>query len=403
MALQDLTPQLRTRLSRMERAVGWFVIIAAAALLFGFGYYVYNMAQRKGWFTPKFTYQTGLNNVAGLKEGNSVMLMGKEVGEITKIIPNAPDAYFGMTVYFTVRKPHYGYIWDDSKVKVSSGFIGNRYLEITKGQAGMPSIQEDTNNVPQAFLRQKMIQAARQQVVISLAKSAPNLEHADPYEYRSRLTEELKQIVNQDRAAFYTNLTEIYWLNPQESPALNERLEIVANQIEEALPNILNLTNQLTAVLSNSAILTANLSEVVVNARPAVSNLALVTAQLNQPGALGEWLLPTNINQKLDSVLDGADSTLNTANTNLAALAQSLYESLENLSNLTSNLNGQVQANTNLLSQVSKTIVDADNLMQGLKRHWFLRSAFKEDKKSGSEKSPAPAQPMLSPKEKSRR
>jgi hypothetical protein len=130
MALQDLTPQLRTRLSRMERAVGWFVIIATALLIFGFGYYIYNMAQRKGWFTTKFKYQTGVNNAAGLKEGNNVMLMGKPVGHITKIDPNAPDEYYGMTVYFTVLKPYYGYIWDDSKVKITSDFLGNRVLEI---------------------------------------------------------------------------------------------------------------------------------------------------------------------------------------------------------------------------------------------------------------------------------
>jgi hypothetical protein len=48
MALQDLTPQLRTRLSRMERAVGWFVVLATALLFFGFGYYVYETANRKG-------------------------------------------------------------------------------------------------------------------------------------------------------------------------------------------------------------------------------------------------------------------------------------------------------------------------------------------------------------------
>ena len=32
MALNDLTPQLRTRLSRVERAVGWFVLLALALL-----------------------------------------------------------------------------------------------------------------------------------------------------------------------------------------------------------------------------------------------------------------------------------------------------------------------------------------------------------------------------------
>ena len=35
----------------MERAVGWFVILATVLLLFGFGYYVFKTAQRKGWFT----------------------------------------------------------------------------------------------------------------------------------------------------------------------------------------------------------------------------------------------------------------------------------------------------------------------------------------------------------------
>jgi hypothetical protein len=51
MGLQDLTPQLRTRLNRMERAVGWFVFLATALLIFGFGYYIYKTAQSKGWFT----------------------------------------------------------------------------------------------------------------------------------------------------------------------------------------------------------------------------------------------------------------------------------------------------------------------------------------------------------------
>ena len=53
MALQDLTPQLRTRLNRMEWAVGWFVLFATGLLLFGFGYYIYHTAESKGWFVKK--------------------------------------------------------------------------------------------------------------------------------------------------------------------------------------------------------------------------------------------------------------------------------------------------------------------------------------------------------------
>ena len=53
MALQDLTPQLRTRLSRVEHAVGIFVIIATVLLASGFGYYLYHAAKARGWFEIK--------------------------------------------------------------------------------------------------------------------------------------------------------------------------------------------------------------------------------------------------------------------------------------------------------------------------------------------------------------
>ncbi|MBK7338461.1 MAG: MCE family protein [Saprospirales bacterium] len=124
MALQDLTPQLRTRLSRMERAVGWFVALAGVLLVIGFAYYIQNTAKRRGWFLEKISYRTCVSNGAGLKVGDPVKLMGFDVGEITAVIPNAPDQYFNITIEFRVMLDHYnypGYIWSDSKVKVSSG------------------------------------------------------------------------------------------------------------------------------------------------------------------------------------------------------------------------------------------------------------------------------------------
>jgi len=376
MALQDLTPQLRTRLSRMERAVGWFVILATAMLVFGFGYYIFQLAQRKGWFTPKFKYQTGLNNAAGLKPGQPVKLMGNDVGEITAIVPNQPDAFFGMTVYFTVLKPHYGYVWDDSKVKVSSDFLGNRFLEITKGAAGVPTVAEDTNKAPQAMLRWEVARDARKKVIADLHAASPDLARTNGAGFDWMVMDQLKRLAQSEPKRFYTNLTEVYWINPEESPALNERLERVANQIEQALPTILNLTNQLATVLSNSAVLTANLNDVALHARPAVSNLALFSAQLNRPGALGELLLPTNLNTRLDAVLGDADLALLSANTNLETLDLTLIH----LADLTSNLNHQVQMNSNILGGISTMVVDTDDLVQGLKRHWLLRSAFKKPK-----------------------
>jgi len=129
-----------------------------------------------------------------------------------------------------------------------------------------------------------------------------------------------------------------------------------------------------------------------------VSNLTAATAHLDRPGGLGEWLFSTNVNRQLEGALGNATATLASANTNVTALAENLGRSLDSLANLTSNLNSQVQANTNIVSQLSRVIVDADDLVQGLKRHWLLRSAFKS--KSTNAPASRPSIEIRSPKEK---
>jgi ABC-type transporter Mla subunit MlaD len=379
----------------MERAVGWFVVLATALLFFGFGYYVYKTAERKGWFLKKITYQTGVSTATGLKVGDPVRLMGYDVGDISDIIPNEPNAYFNITIRFRVKvdaNKWPGYIWSDSQVKVNaSDLLGNRFLEITKGVAGVPTVLESTNGELHGILLRHVIKDRLE----ALEKAG---------ETRSNALAILNVEATANSEKFYSSHfhANVYFLDPAESPAVTERLDKLVSQAEAALPNILNLTNQLMTVLSNTATLTSHLSDVAANARPAVSNLALATAHLDQPGALGEWLLPTNINSKLDSVLGGADTTLITANSNLYVLAQNLNQSLENLANMTSNLNDQVQSNTNILSEISRTIVDADNLVQGLKRHWLFRSAFKEEnqkQKQPPTQPKPPVEPLRSPKD----
>jgi len=75
-----------------------------------------------------------------------------------------------------------------------------------------------------------------------------------------------------------------------------------------------------------------------------------------------------------------------------------LNQTLIHLSDITSNLNNQVQLNTNMLSDISKTVVDADDLVQGLKHHWLLRSAFKSKNKKTNAPPEKAVNPALSPK-----
>jgi ABC-type transporter Mla subunit MlaD len=405
----------------MERAVGWFVMLAVALLVFGFVYYVYTTAQRKGWFKTKAAFFTFTLNANGLKVGDPVRLMGFDVGEISEITAMPADqTNFNVYIEFHLKEPFYDYMWTEgSRAKVASAdLLGRRVLEVSKGSGGSPAyiFYPLRTNVTIAELRTlpELSRLALAQEVFERSETnllarpgwpvATNLDAIaaagyakinvmDTREKRRNMT----GIWNDQEARYdpYTPRSK-YWLLSDESPAVTERLETLVTHVEQALPNFLNLTNQLTTVLSNSSSLTSNLNVAVLEARPTLTNLAAATAHLNQPGALGEWLLPTNLNHQLETTLTNASDALVSANTNLTTLVENLNRSLDNLASMTSNLNSQVQANTNLLSAISDTVVHADQFVQGLKHHWLLRSAFKT--KTTNAPPATPVAPLRSPK-----
>jgi ABC-type transporter Mla subunit MlaD len=408
----------------MERAVGWFVALAMALLAFGFAYYVYHTAERKGWFLTKAPYYTYADRASGLKRGDPVMMMGLEVGQITRMEPMPPSEFeHNICVEFEIQDPYYGYLWTlGSQAKVATaGLLDKRVIEVTKGTGGYPTYvfyalrevavaeAQSWPDVSRWLLAQEVWDATGTNLLAKAktpltnltalaAAGCTNLVVMDTGDQRKSMT----GVWNDQEGRYdpYTAKSK-YYLLPEESAALTERLEKLVGDIEQALPNILRLTNQLATVLSNSACLTSNLNAVALDARPAVSNLTMVIARLDHPGALGEWLLPTNLNRQLEGTLGNADAAMASVNTNLTALAENLGRSLDNLANLTSNLNGQVQANTNLLGEISRTIVNADSFVQGLKRHWLLRSAFRT--KDTNAPPAAPPELLRSPKGKSER
>ncbi len=406
MALQDLTPQLRTRLSRMERAVGWFVLLATALLVFGFGYYIYQTAARKGWFLTKAPFFTFTDRATGLKEGDPVILMGMTVGQITKVTPMDPFSTYNIYIEFELKDPYYGYMWTEgSRAKVAAAdFLGQRVVEVSKGTNGhaiyLFNPLEDATRERAAALAaaggwsvaEDIYDAGRTNLLIAAlkqpldAKQTPLLFNAGRTNVRlAHVTESRQKITGvwNDQAGRYdhfTKATKPYWLVSDETAAITERLERVVDQVEKALPNILGLTNQLTLVLNNGVNVTSNLNLVALSARPAAENLASLSAQLRGPGALGEWLLPPGGSGQLGAALTNANALLSNTDTNLAVLVGELSRSLDSLANITSNLNSQVQANTNIVKSVSAAIVHTDDLIQGLKRHWLLRSAFKTPK-----------------------
>jgi hypothetical protein len=358
--------------------VGIFVGLATLLMLAGFAYYLYHTAQNKGWFLTKAPYFTYVSSASGLKVGAPVTLMGFNVGEITRITAEEPGKDYNVYVEFIIKEPFYGYVWTDSRIKVlSADLLGNRYLEVTKGGSSGSSGLKATYNLKNGRITEMWV----------------------------------------DTGGHYTNYVAgktIYWLWSDDPPAITERLDKIVSTAEASLPVILSLTNQLYSAINNFMMLSSNLDASIVGMQPIVSNITTVSARLTGgPGALGDMLLPTNLNAELretfiaarqsltnlDATLAGARQTMSGADNTLANASQTLLSaktavtntdarlelivsnlnvSLVQLADITSNLNAQVQANTNLLSQISTAVVSADQLMQGLKKHWLLRSAFKE-------------------------
>lgn len=414
MALQDLTPQLRTRLSRMERAVGWFVFVATALLLFGFGYYIYHTAERKGWFKIKAPFHVFVQSSAGLNVGDPVYMMGFPVGEITAIQAMPPRDKRNVRVDFVVRADNHAdyfrYIWrDGSIVKVNAAdFLGKRELEITRGTNGpaivvtqpgvwktIPELERLLANPSETNhwqLYQEVLDANSNLILAAYTKldesnlrmlAGMNVESNSLFVYDNRPDNNYKRIVASwdNRVHQYVNFgsdRDSAWLRAVESPPVSDQLQAMILQVQQALPNVLALTNKIAAVLDHTADATSNLNVTVVETRPLLTNFAVLSAQLREPGALGVWVLGTNGAQQTQSVVANVD-------TNLLLLSLTL----DHLADITSNLNAQVQANTNMLGVVSKTVGDADDFVQGLKRHWLFRSAFKKEKK-GSTNAPLP-------------
>ena len=97
--------------------------------------------------------------------------------------------------------------------------------------------------------------------------------------------------------------------------------------------------------------------------------------------------LGTNGPAQLAEALDKINLLLASSDTNMDTLVQGLLPTLMHISDITSNLSVQVQSSPTMLPGLAKTITDTDDMIQGLKRHWLLRSAFK--KKAGETNSAA--------------
>jgi ABC-type transporter Mla subunit MlaD len=367
-------------------------------LLFGFGYYIYHTAERKGWFLIKAKFFTYVQSSSGLNVGDPVVMMGFPVGDITRIHAMEPGNPHNVRVEFEVRDTYFRYIWaQGSFVKVNSAdFLGKRQVEVTRGTNGpaicvtqpgffktIPELEQLVSTETNQWQLYQDVFDGNSNLVFgaytmltpsSLARIAElNLESNSVCAYNNTIVRDRIVASWHRRTHRYENFkpgSEDVWLRAVETPPISDQLQAMVSQVQSALPGILALTNRISTVLDNAANAASNLNTTIVAAQPLVTNFTLISGQLREPGGLGVWALGTNGNDQIQGALTNLNSLLANTDTNLATI-------LTQIADITSNLNAQVQSNSNMLGGISKAVTDADDLVQGLKRHWLLRSAFK--------------------------
>lgn len=353
--MQDLTPQIRTRLRRVEWLVLAFLIGTGLLVLLALGWWLKTTGDARGWFVLEVPYYTYLEDAGTIREGTPVKMMGFTIGKVDRVITAEDNGYnrsrkFNVFVHFLVREPFFGYIHTDSTSRLGGAgieLLGGSWLELTRAEGlGVPTVL--ITNTTALVLNDRF-------------------GHAAPSTERTNQFLNYRPFRRRDNGYFITTETSISLMNNAEASAA-----ILRN----ALPG---LTNQLAEILNDIHGLVADL-------RPS----------LTKAGGMGDLLIPTNLTSRLALTLDdlhglqerlapvmtNANQTLLVAqetSRDLKPLFSDVQGAVTNIQGLVTALQQQVTS-TNLLGNVSrladKAALLADTTDTLMRRHWLFRSAF---------------------------
>lgn len=367
MAIQDLTPQLRTRLGRVEWYVGLFLGATALLLLAVFGLHLWRAAEQRGWFIVEVPYFTYLPDASGLKPGSPVNLMGFKVGEVTEVtaitlaerlswdhhVTNHFNVFVGFKIRADEKAAFPGYVNSDARVRVSGlpvELLGGASLEVLQGTTnGVPTFGRTATGEP-GILMDKF----------GIVEPGPD-----------RTNQFLRYESVRKSKGYYIRLDESETLTAQVQRVVG-RLDRISAEIDTQLPRMLGelqrtleitrgalpgITNQVGLVLETARQtlpgLTNNLDAVLNNTRE-------LTAQLRDT-----WPMLTN---SLDVTLIASRQLITNVTVAIPTLASNVNVTL-------TNVNVLLMRDTNVTANASTLV---SNVNQVITRHWLFRSAFKE-------------------------
>jgi phospholipid/cholesterol/gamma-HCH transport system substrate-binding protein len=120
---------------RKKVITGIFIIAGLALFLVA----TFIIGSKTNMFRSTFQLNTIFQNVAGIKEGNTVTFAGINVGTVDMVDIQTPNK---VVVMMTIESEMKQYIRKDSKVAITSeGLVGNKVISISSGADNAPPVE----------------------------------------------------------------------------------------------------------------------------------------------------------------------------------------------------------------------------------------------------------------------
>lgn len=320
----------------VNEIVGSFVLLVIVLLVAG----VIFAGHYQGWFTPRHSVMISFpeEGSLGLKRGSEVEILGSVVGTVQRIeIDDDSDAMSGE---IEIVGNWIRFVRADSKIKVAKryGVAGDAFVTITRGKGAQ-------------LAAGAMLRAEKDTELIEMAN----------------------QLLNQVRESTIPLLGQIR-LTAEEYGAL-------ASDLRTGEHKVFKMTDELTAVIarvggSNGPV--ANLNETILRIKAddgplmqTLHHIEAIAAGLEKgEGAAGKLLRDPATADEIAKIVKEVGGAM----TEVRKILDDVKKTTAQLPPMAAKVGREADDLPGLVLQLQQTLVETERLIDGVQKHWLLRS-----------------------------
>lgn len=340
----------------VNEIVGAFVLLVVAAVVIA----IFLAGREQGWFLPDYDLTTVLpeDGSEGLQEGAEVSILGTRVGTVYRIAPREDG---NMVATLRIRGDYFDqYVRKDSSAllkKKIAGLGGDTIVEIKRGKgAKIPYEGATIETTKDTELMDKIlgqVDEVKAEVLETLRKAQGAL---------------------------------------QEFAAIGQELRSPEGHMQHILGNLNRIAQELTDGEGAAGAILRD-PQMAVEVRGIVQNIRAILDEVQKSAAHIPAIM-SGVDQTMEK-LPGIAENVDYTTSLLPDIARSVNATVQRVPGIVAKVDDQTDDLFLLLNQARRTLQESEKTLEGLQRHWLLRSAMEKATKKDS----SPNAPLLTPEE----